>query len=223
MKILIIGDVHGRNDWKKHVKKLKYDQVVFLGDYVDSFDKSNDEIYKNLKDIINFKKNNIDNTILLIGNHDNQYMLATPNDWNNKYGCSGYRGEAHFDLYELFNINKELFQPCFQINEYIFSHAGITEDWFNNRFYGKKHISIEEQINESFMKKFDPLFDVGIRRGGGHATGGIFWADKYDLINDPLKGFKQIIGHTVQDDITFIGDLLFCDTGDKMHPYVLEI
>lgn len=222
MKILIIGDIHGRNEWKKHIKQ-NFDLVVFLGDYVDSFDKTNDEIYTNLKNIIKFKKNNLDNVILLSGNHDIQYMLAHPNDWNNIYGCSGYRPEAHFDLYDLFNLNKDLFQASYQYNNYIFTHAGITQDWFNNRLYGKTHEPIDEQINEAFKFKYEPLFDVGIRRGGSHPTGGVFWADKYDLINDPLKGFKQIVGHTVVNNIEFYGDLMFCDTGDKMEPYILEL
>jgi predicted phosphodiesterase len=223
MKVLIIADIHGRNEWKKHVKKLDYDLVVFLGDYVDSYIKTNVEIFNNLKEIIKFKKENVDKVITLTGNHDNQYMLAHPNDWNNPYGCSGYRPEMHFDLYDLFNNNKDLFQACYQIDNNIFSHAGITQDWFDNRFHGLTHKPIDEQINEAFKRKYEPLFDVGIRRGGGHPTGGIFWADKYDLTNDPLKDYNQIIGHTVGQNIEYIGNLLFCDTGDKMEPYILEL
>lgn len=221
MKILVIGDIHGRNDWEKYVKEDNLDKIIFLGDYVDSFNKTNDEIYVNLENIILFKKNNMDKVILLIGNHDIQYMLAHPNEQNNIYECSGYRPEAHFDLYDLFNRNKDIFQACYQIDKNIFSHAGITQNWFHNRFYGKIHEPIDEQINDAFKLKYEPLFDVGYRRGGYLKSGGIFWADKYDLINDRLNDFKQIIGHTEVNNIEIYENLMFCDTGDKMLPVII--
>ncbi|MFW6247478.1 MAG: metallophosphoesterase [bacterium] len=223
MKILVIGDVHGRNEWEKHVNENQSDLVVFMGDYVDSFNKTNIEIFDNLKNIIKFKKLNKESVILLSGNHDNQYMLAHPNDKNNTYRCSGFKPEQHFDLYDLFNKNKDLFQACYQHHNHIFTHAGITNDWFFNRLHGKTFESIEKQINEAFQYKYEPLFDVGFRRGGSFNCGGIFWADKHDLIIDPLKGFKQVVGHTVQENITTIGDVTFCDTGDKMIPLTLDL
>ena len=38
MKIIAIGDIHGRSIWKNIVSANSYDKVVFLGDYFDSFD-----------------------------------------------------------------------------------------------------------------------------------------------------------------------------------------
>lgn len=226
MKILVIGDVHGRNYWQKYVNdNFDCDLIIFVGDYVDSHDKNNIEIYNNLMNIIEYKKNNINKVILLLGNHDIQYMLSQPNYPNNPYGCSGYRPEVHFDLYDIFNQNKELFQACYQVNNIIFSHAGITQEWFDFRFHGLAHMQIDNQINEAFKYKDVSLFDVGYRRGGRYNTGGIFWADKYDLIIDPLKNFKQIVGHTAQNEITVIDDIIFCDTGDIMipRPLIIEI
>ena len=67
MKVLCIGDVHGRNYWKNWVEEHKdADLVIFLGDYVDSFDISNVEILHNLKEIIKFERDN-DNVVLLLG------------------------------------------------------------------------------------------------------------------------------------------------------------
>ena len=47
MKVIAIGDVHGRSEWKQiadlailattHNLDTEYDEYIFLGDYVDSF------------------------------------------------------------------------------------------------------------------------------------------------------------------------------------------
>lgn len=37
MRILVIGDIHGHNDWERVVLKEDYDKVIFLGDYFDNY------------------------------------------------------------------------------------------------------------------------------------------------------------------------------------------
>jgi len=54
MKTITIGDLHGKDYWK-NIDIEKYDKVIFLGDYVDSFNESNDGIYNNLKEVIELK------------------------------------------------------------------------------------------------------------------------------------------------------------------------
>ena len=49
-KTIIIGDVHGRDQWKQIVAQEKdADTVIFLGDYFDSFNISAVEQMHNLK------------------------------------------------------------------------------------------------------------------------------------------------------------------------------
>ena len=55
MKIITIGDIHGKDFWKQ-VDFNGYDKAVFLGDYVDSLDHSNAEIISNPEAIIRLKK-----------------------------------------------------------------------------------------------------------------------------------------------------------------------
>ena len=69
MKTISIGDIHGRDIWK-NVNPSKYDKIIFVGDYVDSFTISNTTILNNLLDIIEFKKSFKNKVILLLGNHD---------------------------------------------------------------------------------------------------------------------------------------------------------
>lgn len=87
-KIVIVGDVHGRNFWKQVVEKEGvnlYTLFVYLGDYWDSFDKPYIEQESNFLDILQFKKDNMHNVILLIGNHD--YVI--PGNWSGKQQMQG--------------------------------------------------------------------------------------------------------------------------------------
>ena len=63
-KILTIGDLHGKDIWKKLTME-SYDKVIFIGDYCDSYDTTDEEMVHNLLDIIEYKKSNPKNIILL--------------------------------------------------------------------------------------------------------------------------------------------------------------
>lgn len=74
MKIRVIGDLHGRDWWKRKVETGDSDLNIFLGDYVDSYTVSDEQIINNLLDIIEFKKSYEDKVILLLGNHENSNL-----------------------------------------------------------------------------------------------------------------------------------------------------
>jgi len=210
MKILTISDVHGRDDWKKEVYEngnflagKKFDKVVFLGDYLDSFDKSNSEIYINFKEIIELKKKYPNDIILLIGNHEMSYMDPF-------YRCSGYRPEMSFFVKRLLDSNIELFQLAYQVGNHLWSHAGVHKGWWE--YYAQPIIegkiekrytpffvncdNIADQLNLMFEFKEPILFMVGHDRGGTSKVGGPLWIDKGTLYRKGLEGYHQIVGHS---------------------------
>ena len=70
MRILVLGDIHGRLIWNDVIKNESPDLVVFLGDYVSTHELiSPDQQLSNLEDILNYKENNSEKVILLRGNH----------------------------------------------------------------------------------------------------------------------------------------------------------
>ena len=72
MKILALGDTHGRTIWKDIIEKENPDKVIFLGDYVSTHDNiSSTQQLNNLEDILAYKEDNLDKVILLRGNHKN--------------------------------------------------------------------------------------------------------------------------------------------------------
>ena len=236
MKLMTIGDLHGRTVWKyfADIKSLlyaepdaagfggfipEYQRYVFLGDYVDSFTETNDQIRENLLELIRFKILYPDNVILLWGNHDVEYYLNEP--WKPmKTAISGFRPEMHYDLYDIFNTNKDLFQLAYQEGNYLFCHAGVHFGWYQYVFTkaikgrGMDDMTIAEQLNEAFNYKLDCLFDVDFYRGGYKKVGGPLWCDKR-LLTKILLNTHQIVGHNPVKDIytNKIGNasITFCD------------
>ena len=116
-------------------------------------------------------------------------------------GCSGFRGEAYWDLNILFNKHKNLFQAAYQYENYIWTHAGINKGWYEYRFpYKSPHIA--DDLNKAFLENNSILYDVGHSRGGFKDVGGIFWSDKIETWYKPLPNYHQIVGHTRIDEIT---------------------
>lgn len=229
-----ISDLHGKDNWKKFVNDPTINKWIFLADYCDSFEKTSEQIYGNLMDLIEFKKQNMDKVILLLGNHDIPYRYlnddAVPM-------CSGFRSDMAYHLHFLFNENKKLFQNAYQVNNHLFSHAGISSAWY------EKHVDIIKHVWEMLSDKNDRtciqladvlnvitetrhrkiLFEVGESRGGSPGqVGGSFWSCYNETKFGVLSGYHHIVGHTRRDDIEVIKfddrtSITYCDILDT-HP-----
>ena len=112
MRIVALGDTHGRVLWKEIVAKEKdADKIVFIGDYFDThYDISVDQQIQNFKEILEFKKNNMDQVVLLLGNHDFHYL----NEAQEKY--SGFQAFKYVDINEILQpaVKSGLVQMCFK-------------------------------------------------------------------------------------------------------------
>ena len=135
LRILSVGDFHGRDYWRElalYDNPDKFDYIIFVGDYVDSFNKTNVEILHNLSNLIEFKRKYPERVILLLGNHDVDYMLAnSPASFSHR--CTGFRPEMFWDLKDLFRRNMRFFDVAFQIDNYIWTHAGVHAGWYQFR------------------------------------------------------------------------------------------
>lgn len=239
MRFVTIGDVHGRDNWKKAVYQNDkcllgngIDKVIFIGDYVDSFDLSNSEIFTNLIEIIELKRKYPDNVVLLWGNHDVAYL-------NYDGRISGFRYEMAPDLNILFRENIELFSLAYQYQHVIWTHAGIHRGWWNqyvqpvisrkketrfSEFLGEMK-TIAGYLNLMFEFNYEPLFLISHYRGGSSQVGGPLWADKKEVYSKPLPGYHQVVGHTPVGEVkTYdfydLTQLTFCDCKDF---YILDL
>ena len=193
MKIIAIGDIHGRDTWKK-VDIDAFDKVVFIGDYVDSRILSAPIIIHNFKEIIAFKKALPDKVVLLLGNHDIQYLFYP--DFPN----GGLMENSQKELTELFVSNRDLFQMAYQVKNYLFTHAGVSCNWYNEhvKYFESNPTAVGDVLNAMYFdhKEYDALFEASHLRSGSDRFGGIVWADKLETQNDFLAGYHQIVGHT---------------------------
>ena len=188
MKILINPDIHGRVFWKYSIEhKDEFDKIIFLGDYLDAY--SPDLLLKeedNFKEIIQFKKNNPDKVILLLGNHDCHYI-------NDKiYAASRYNSFKHNSYQKLFLDNIDLFQLIYIYDKYLFSHAGVYQKWMD-----LNKLTLKDLLDCDLDKLSKSLNWIDYFRGGFYDVGSCIWADIRDSGTEKLlKGYYHIFGHT---------------------------
>jgi len=212
-RITIIGDLHGRLEWKEIANNalVNFNKILFVGDYVDSFDIKPAEILYNLKEIIQFKKDNMDDVTLLLGNHDYAYIY-------DHTSISGFMWQIWQEYKKLFKDNIELFDIAWgyrnpKTQKYtLASHAGLTYRYWMETIapkfnrtddtleeIGPNDLEIHEVLN--LLKGDIIIWKVGSMRGGG-GTPGPLWADYLELLDDPYPDINQIVGHTAAGTVS---------------------
>ena len=225
MKVLVIPDTHGRKFWRKAIADNigKVDKVVFLGDYLDPYPeelKENPDLFDcndfcdyngllgTLNDIISLKKNEPDKYILLTGNHTDSYI------WSKFHAATRTDYKNWEKYHKFFSQNLEYFNLVWIENDTIFSHAGISEGWKNERFNSESSIlDLAKNLLSKNIKEFpivwiDALSDISHRRYGDMPYGSCEWADIMEHIDHyqsevqekivPLGDNRiyQVFGHT---------------------------
>lgn len=218
MKVLSIGDIHGRDSWKRVIDSSgPVDHVVFIGDYVDSHEDeiTNVVILHNLKEIIELKRSDPSRVTLIIGNHDVQYMRPSQ-----RRQYSGYRSEAYWDLHDLFKQNDSLFDPVYELEsssgvKHIWTHAGICREWVKSTI--KVLRSDDIRLGQIWERVEDPtpsetvllawqyglsaFYDASWHNGGTAWCDSPIWTRPKRLDLDGISDAVQIVGHTCQTRI----------------------
>lgn len=222
MKILAIGDIQHRELWKELVIKEKPDQVIFIGDYFDSFDISSQKGIENFKDILQYKKDYPD-TQLLTGNHDFVYHRKDPFE---RY--SGYRPDMEEEAHELLKGNTQM---AYQIEDYLFTHAGVSEVFLKNHGIGTDVEHLSSHLNALF-KTQPEAFNFSANSGRYHDPYGDepsqspIWIRPKSL-NKVAVNINQVVGHTGFKTVNTIKNdqndksVTFIDTQDSDQSYVV--
>ena len=224
MTFLVIPDSHGRKFWRQAIANNigQVDKVIFLGDYLDPYPYEIEEhqelmdcndfydvqgLLNALNDIIGLKKNEPDKYILLTGNHSDSYI------WS-KFHAASRTDYRHWEKYhKIFSENLNLFNLVYIQDNCIFSHAGISEGWKNERFNSELSIlDLAKNLSSKNIKEFpivwiDALSDISYYRGGDFSYGSCEWADIREhidtqnsspdnIIPKGESGIYQVFGHT---------------------------
>jgi hypothetical protein len=215
MKLVAIGDIHGRDYWKQIVdQEQDADTFVFVGDYFDSFTIKGPDQINNFLDIIEFKKQSKVPVILLIGNHDYHYYPGIEDS-----GTSGYQTLMAPSIKHVVDDNKQHLQAAYQVGEFVFTHAGLSSEWLDDMVVGWSVDSLDATVNDLF--KFQPqklayrsYKQVGdqVYGAGGYGSEtfqGPIWIRPKALMaanKETLrKQIIQVVGHTPQDTIDIKG------------------
>lgn len=199
LRILTFGDIHGRGIWKDVIDREGIDNldlIIFLGDYFSSREDIPVEVQEeNFRHIVEFKNMYPDKVVLLRGNHD---MEACKYYWAECYPSHHSKW-----VYE----NKEWFldntQWVLQIDDVVFSHAGITKRWYEDMREAYPEITCFEDINNiepSEMFGFRPckLSDYY----GESETQPCTWIRPAFLCEYGFPEIRYVVGHSTVKAIT---------------------
>jgi predicted MPP superfamily phosphohydrolase len=243
MKNIYIGDIHGLTVWEDIVKQHPdADNIVFIGDYFDSFDISGIEQLFNVENIVRFKKESKSNVYLLIGNHDHHYWPGV----KEKGMTSGYQSKMAHQFEYFFRENEKEFQMAVAIGNVLCTHAGVSNQFLKEVGYWaydyKDESHIVEFLNDLF--KYKPN-EFGFNAYSGRHYG-LAYSDPYgnnegqspiwirpralqraNQRTELKKMYTQVVGHTQQPSIdikgkTTGGKYYYIDTLPKGE-YLIEI
>jgi hypothetical protein len=233
MKTIVLGDTHGRSNWKLAIHQDKPDRVIFIGDYFDSFEIPGLDQIHNFKEIIHYKETNPQvEVVLLIGNHDHHYFPEI-----GYTGTSGFQRTMAPSISQVIDENRHHLQMAYGFDKYLFTHAGVSPV-FMDQVFGPDDWSIESvvvDLNELF--KYKPrAFDFnGFDSSGDNTTQTPIWIRPGSLISankKHKKGLKkdyiQVVGHTQRQKIDIDGSdkftggrYYFIDTMDTSGQYLV--
>jgi|TARA_R110000824_G_scaffold386575_1_gene581550 hypothetical protein len=222
-KTIYIGDIHGRDVWEEIVEKHdNADNIVFIGDYFDSFFIPAVTQLDNVKKIVEFKKKQeLDPTkkvYLLIGNHDIHYWPGI----KDRGSTSGFQATMMFQYEQFFRENEKHFQMSVLIGNRLCTHAGVSNEFLKDVGFWKQDNAdesvISDYLNDLFHYKPNEFTFSGSYDRTGISPNGYgdddwqspIWIRPTSLqrVNkktDLKKNYIQIVGHTQQDHIDIKG------------------
>ena len=215
MKTIVIGDVHGRSLWKQIVNQENADRVIFIGDYFDSFDIKCENQITNFLDIIEYKKSSGKEVIMLVGNHDHHYFPEIGDT-----GTSGYQAIGRLQIGPVIDANREHLQMAYKMDDFLFSHAGVSSEWMDDNIVGWDVDNMVGRINELFhyqpnkftFRSFKQYSNERTILSDGHGSNTYqtpIWIRPKALMNVNYNTLRtqviQIVGHTQVKKLDLVG------------------
>lgn len=202
MKIIAIGDTHGRSIWKKvREQEQDFDKFVFIGDYFDSREgiQHHDQA-DNFKDILLWKKEEPEKVVLLIGNHDYHYISGVGDEEYSLYSMALYRIANPLLMGAL---EKDWMQICYQSYNLMFSHAGVSTVWLENKGISVD-ADLEQNINQLFkddIKQFKFITNMEWSYNGNDVTQSPIWIRPQSLLKSHIEDSFNVVGHSMVEKI----------------------
>ena len=185
MKYTFVGDIHGKVDCVKEA--LSRDgQIIFVGDFIDSFDKTLTEHSECFQLVLDACKKGKARAIY--GNHELSYLMPS------KHQYSGYTSARRHLVLQFARGIAEYFEPYILLEPTVLvSHAGLTSKlWLDQKL---TFDLLPQILDEWWPDHKSPMHYIGQSRGGNDPYGGLFWCDFRQEFY-PVPGLTQVFGHT---------------------------
>lgn len=239
MKVAAIGDIHGTTKFIDCYKKISendsdVEKIIVLGDWFDPYEDIDfNAMVERYKEFVNIWKSD-DRIISILGNHDiGGYVVY--NDRTNRTERSGKKIQIISDLIEP-NLSESYL--TYKIGDYMFSHAGVSQEWLNDiGEYNRTHSRIDYVDAIMNCKKGwaeDQLADIcqfyhyDWTRTGDNPHQSCVWIRPQALCSCAIEGYHQVVGHTRLEEITKVSldngkDLWLVDDNHKPNYLILNI
>lgn len=171
MKTLVVGDLHGRLEIAQRALDTDY-PVVFIGDYLDSFNRSVNDQVETLKLVLDAAGE--ERCTALMGNHEMSYV-------HDSHRCSGFKAATHMHVK---HMDLSALKDYVFVEGFLISHAGVSQ-----RLLDYFELTLDEYLDSNNFEQ------VGCTRGGRYPVGGLRWCDWRDEFA-PIADQPQIVGHT---------------------------
>lgn len=228
MEVTAIGDIHGRDNWKSIIEITDTEHVVFAWDYFDSPSVSGNDQLHNFLEILEFQGQTNRRVTLLLGNHDFHYFPNNPQEYS-------WYGVNNIDVRNVWKLLQETMndwkvQVVRQIDNVLYSHAGVTNEWCDD--HDVNIGDIQESINTVFVQNSSYFQFLYESKKGPYRSWEEDWNDTFQsplwvrpqsLERDAIKWIKQIVGHTQQACVTLSHSeqIAYIDTLGRSGEYLL--
>lgn len=209
LKVLVCPSLNGKYSILERVydKFLseKYDKLVFFGGYTDGNKITGIEILRTLRTLIDIKENHPDDVTILYGPLEWVYKSTIPTP------IEGFRKEIYPTIQNMLNENNPLFEYAYQIENFLFTHAGVQKRWFDKYDYTLEKVAEKARLNIDNYDDLaeiinctalsgsryilnEPSSDRGIIVNTPIANvGGPLRCSRSELLHGPMEGFTHVV------------------------------
>lgn len=208
MKYIFVGDIHGKVEQVERAL-AKDGMKIFVGDFMDSFDRPWNDHAKCLDLVIEACKK--DEAKIIYGNHELSYLQP-------HHRCSGYNVEMEQVVFDRKKDIEALFKSHILITpEFLVSHAGLTKQIWDK--FQLTLDNLDDKLQDWWPNIRTPMHWIGNYRGGLNKVGGLFWCD-WNAEFNPIEGLTQVFGHTAGRGVRQRVNSFCIDCLDNEHSFL---
>lgn len=235
MKVAVIGDIHGTTKFLDCYIKIQendpdVDKIIVLGDWFDPYiDVDFDIMIERYNEFVDIWKSD-DRIISILGNHDIAGYIVY-NDCTNRTVRFGKMKQRITDVIEP-NLSESYL--TYKIGDYMFSHAGVSQDWLNDIGQYASCNYVDDIMNCKKGWTEDELTDICTFYSndwsgyGDNKHQSCVWIRPNSLNISAIDDYNQVVGHTRLEKITKFSlkngkDLWIVDDDQKPNYLILNI